>query len=100
MSIEEFVRYIAVAVAQHVSQAPPKQFTVNRLDDSGKPAQQTTTLPQLIAEQNDHLRAANVLQTEVNRRYVETIEALRETTEALRRNTKMAKKVLEEQQDV
>ena len=98
MQIEDFIRFLAQAVAQHVAAAPPKQFVVNRVDDHGKPVQQTTTLPQLMAEQNDLLKATGILQTETNRNYVEMIETAKELSEALDENSHIAKRALKRQE--
>jgi hypothetical protein len=98
MTIEDFIRTLAGAVAQCVAQGPPKQYTVNRVDDYGKPLQQVTTLPQLMAENNDLLKTAQTLQAEANRNSAEMIVVAGDLAKALNRNSHLAKKVIDRQE--
>jgi len=106
VTIQEFINLVAQAVAQHVNHSPPKVFQVKRIGDDGKEKQEQTSLPQLIAEQNDHLKALLILQPATNALQVEAIKALRETNELLeeavtrlRASNAIGKKMLEKSGD-
>jgi len=99
--------YLAKLVAQFVQQGPPKHFQVKRVDEAtSKDRSETTTLPQLIAEQNDLLRDRNTLQRANNellageiRERAKQSALLAEMCERLRKSNSLAKKMLDRQSD-
>lgn len=101
MTVEDFIKMVASAVAQQVASAPPKSFSVNRTNVSGQSSAQTTQLPQIMAELTDTLRLdlefrkQHILQTQ------QVLEAMRLQNESLedlinemRENNNLAKRHL------
>jgi hypothetical protein len=95
---------VAQMVSQYVSQAPPKQYTVQRKGLTGEAKAEVTTLPQLMAEQNDLLRSLIVKMSETHEEMVEANEMLEaanghlaQTIDSLHAQNKIAKRVLSAQ---
>lgn len=92
MTFDEFFQNMAHTIAQLVREGPPREFTVNRVNPQGKPYQQSATLPQLMAEQNDLLQAT-VIQ---NRMIIEGQKAIVEGNQQLLKAYKAMTKAMKD----
>lgn len=106
MNIEEFVKIISVAVAQQVSQAPPKSFNVVRTAINGAQSTQVNTLPQIMAELTDTMRVDMELRKQQmfqNQQLLEKIAEqcveIEELTVELKENNELAKRHLRKMKD-
>lgn len=74
-------KHVAPAVAQMIKESPPKPVQVHRVDPNGVQYQQTTTMPQIMAELTDIIKVSVGKQEEL-------LEEISDLTKAFKKAAK------------